>query len=50
MYAIVLEKEDRLIQIMKMNGLEMWKYWGTNFVFNMFLYYVMVIIFYLFDA
>jgi hypothetical protein len=45
MYSIVQEKEDKLIQIMKMNGLQMWKYWVNHFLFDMVLFYVMVFIF-----
>lgn len=30
MYAIVLEKEDRLIEMMKMNGMKIFNYWTVN--------------------
>lgn len=29
MYSIVLEKEDKLIEMMKMNGLSMTNYWSV---------------------
>ena len=48
MYSIVLEKEERLISFMKMNGMQMWKYWVTNFLFDIIVYVIMVVIFFLF--
>ena len=48
MYAVVNEKEEKLIQIMKMNGMQMWKYWVTNFLFDIIVYVIMVVIFFLF--
>ena len=34
LYMIVLEKEERLIQMMRMNGMKMKNYWLVNFLFN----------------
>ncbi len=34
MYAVVLEKEEKLIEMMKMNGCEMWVYWVSVFIFD----------------
>lgn len=48
LYAIVLEKEERLIQMMKMNGMSMKNYWLVTFLFNLFLSLITNIIFYLF--
>ena len=48
MYSIVYEKEEKLIMYMKMNGMQMWKYWFTNFIFDFGIYVIMVIIFFLF--
>jgi len=48
MYSIVYEKEEKLIQFMKMNGLSMWKYWASNFIFDFMIYTIMVIIFFIF--
>jgi len=48
MYSIVLEKEDKLIQIMKMNGMKMWVYWFVNFIFNYCLQILMTIVFFIF--
>ena len=48
MYSIVLEKEEKLISFMKMNGMQMWKYWVINFLFDYLIYVLMVIIFFLF--
>ena len=33
LYAMVLEKEERLIQMMKMNGMKMNDYWINQYVF-----------------
>lgn len=33
LYAIVLEKEERLLQMMKMNGMKMNDYWVMQFIF-----------------
>ena len=48
MYSIVVEKEDKLIQIMKMNGMEMLKYWATHFIFDMGFYYCMVFVYFIY--
>lgn len=48
MYSIVLEKEERLLEMMKMNGLKMRNYWLVSFVFNFSLYIIMTAIFFLF--
>ncbi|CAI2381584.1 unnamed protein product [Moneuplotes crassus] len=47
-YNIVLEKEQKLIEIMKMNGLRMYNYWIISFIIDMILYIITVIIFILF--
>ena len=49
-YNIVLEKEKKLIEIMKMNGLRMYNYWLINFAFNFLIYLVTLIVFMLFGA
>jgi hypothetical protein len=46
LYTIVLEKEQRLIENMKINGLNMLNYWKVNFIFN-FLMYLSVMTVYL---
>jgi hypothetical protein len=48
MYAIVLEKEERLQEMMKMNGMNMSQYWLVNYLFNFMIYTFMVILFYVF--
>ena len=48
LYAIVLEKEERLIQMMKMNGMSMTYYWLMTFLFNLMLSLITSLIFYLF--
>lgn len=35
LYLIVLEKEEKLIQMMRMNGMKMSSYWLINFLFNL---------------
>ena len=45
MYSIVLEKENKLIEIMKINGLKMRFYWMNNFIFNYIVYAITMIIF-----
>ena len=50
MYSIVLEKEEKLIQIMKMNGMAIYNYWLVNFVFDYFLYFITVIVFLVFGC
>lgn len=37
-YTLVLEKETKLVETMKMNGMKMYNYWLTNFAFNFLLY------------
>ena len=48
MYAIVLEKEEKLRELMKMNGMKMSTYWGITFLYNFFIYATMVGIFFWF--
>ena len=48
LYAIVLEKEEKLIQMMKMNGMSMTYYWLVTFIFNLILSLITGIIFYMF--
>jgi hypothetical protein len=38
LYYIVLEKETRLVETMKINGMRMKNYWIVNFIFNFILY------------
>jgi hypothetical protein len=45
MYSIVLEKESKLVEIMKINGMKMRFYWLSNFTFNYGLYAVTMLIF-----
>ena len=47
-YNIVLEKEHKLIEIMKMNGLRMYNYWIIAFIFDMILYAITIIVFIIF--
>ena len=48
LYQIVLEKETRLLEVMKMNGLRMRYYWFVNTLFNFAYYIIQCVIFLLF--
>lgn len=50
MYTIVLEKEERLIEMMKMNGMKILNYWIVNYLFFFMLYFVTITIFMLFGV
>jgi len=43
-----MEKEERLIEIMKMNGLNIKNYWIVNFLFNFTIYFLLFVLFLLF--
>jgi len=45
MYMIVMEKEERLREIMKMNGLKMRNYWFVNYIWSFLLYLATMSIF-----
>jgi len=47
MYSIVLEKEERLQEFMRMNGMRMWNYWLVNFGFDFFVYCLTVGLFFI---
>lgn len=46
LYTIVLEKENRLLENMKINGLQMVNYWFVGYIFN-FIYQMVTILAYL---
>lgn len=48
MYALVLEKEERILTMMRMNGMKMITYWFVNFLFNFIIYCAMALSFLLF--
>lgn len=48
MHTIVLEKEERLREIMKMNGLKMRNYWIVNYLVSFSLYVISTLIFIIF--
>ena len=48
MYAIVLEKEERLLEMMKMNGMRMRNYWFVSYLFNFAMYFIMIVVFFIF--
>ena len=46
MYSLVLEKEKRLLENMKINGLNLANYWIVNLIFNYCYYFVTMVLFY----
>lgn len=48
LYTIVLEKETRLMQNMKINGMKMYNYWFVAYIFNFFLYSIVAIGYFIF--
>jgi hypothetical protein len=50
MYRLVLEKEQRLTETMKINGLILHNYWIVNFAFNYIYYLITAIIYMLFGT
>jgi uncharacterized membrane protein len=48
LYQIVLEKETKLIENMKINGMKMNNYWIINYVFNFIFYIATALLFLLF--
>lgn len=48
MYTIVLEKEEKILEMMKMNGLRMREYWLITFLFNFFISVITFGVFFLF--
>jgi hypothetical protein len=45
LYQIVLEKETRLTETMKINGMRMSNYWIVNFLFSLLFYWITVFFF-----
>lgn len=50
LYLIVLEKEMKLIEIMKINGMRMYNYWIVNFIFDILVYNVSILFFLFFGS
>ena len=48
LYAVVAEKEERLLENMKTNGLSMGSYWTVTFLFNFALSVITFTVFYIF--
>ena len=48
LYLVVLEKEEKLIQMMRMNGMSIVNYWTINFVYNLIISLATNLVFYLF--
>ena len=47
LYGLVLEKEEKLVQMMKMNGMKIYNYWLVYFLFNFALCLVTNIVFFM---
>lgn len=45
-YSIVIEKENKLVETMKINGMKMYNYWFITFIYNFCLYLVTLSIYY----
>lgn len=50
LYGLVLEKEERLVQMMKMNGMKISNYWLVYFIFNFILCSITNIVFFMLGA
>lgn len=48
MYTIVLEKEEKLLEMMKMNGMRMQVYWAVTYLFFFLVSFLTFSVFYLF--
>lgn len=48
MYLIVLDKEQKMLEMMKMNGMKMLHYWGITYIFCMIITFMTYIVFVLF--
>jgi len=48
MYVIVLEKEEKLLEMMKMNGMRMREYWLMTFIFSVVITFFTFLLFFLF--
>ena len=49
-HNIVYEREKKIIELLKINGVKMKNYWISNFIFNYIVYLLMVIPFYMSEA
>lgn len=49
-YNLVLEKETKLLETMKINGMKMTYYWLVNFVFNLIIYFFTVVVYWIWAA
>lgn len=49
-FNIVIEKETKLLEFMKLNGMRMKNYWIINYLFNFIIYMMTVISFIFFGS
>ena len=50
LYSLVLEKEEKLVQMMKMNGMKISNYWLVYFLFNFLLSTITNVVFFILGA
>ena len=50
LYTLVLEKETRLTEFMKINGMRMKSYWFVNFFFFLMLFIIQAFVFFIFGS
>ena len=50
MHNIVYDREKKIIEYLKLNGVKMGNYWISNFIFNYVLYLIAAILYFLFEA
>jgi hypothetical protein len=44
-YNLVLEKETKLLETMKINGMKMANYWLVNYIFNLSIFFITVVVY-----
>lgn len=49
-YTLVLEKETKLVEIMKINGMRMYNYWFINFIFFFMIYLITAGVYWFFGS
>ena len=49
-YNIVYEREKKITEYLKLNGVKMRNYWISNFIFNYIVYLILAILYFVFEA
>ena len=50
MHKIIYEREKKIIEYLKLNGVKMRNYWISNFIFNYIIYLILAILYFIFEA